>query len=203
MVVIIFPFRRENPVDPWRLTGYNREANKKRIPIGESMRISDTLLPEFDQEIGNTRKCLKRIPDDKFSYKPHPKSFDLHGLTMHIATMLQWGVVTLQEDSFDYAPVGGQQWKPPVANTSAELMAIFDKGLAEFRAALAATDDPAMMTMWTLQAGGKTIFSMPRIAVLRGMILNHLVHHRGQLTVYMRMCEIPVPAIYGPSADES
>ena len=167
------------------------------------MRISDTLLPEFDQEMKNTRKCLERIPDDKFSYKPHPKSFDMRGLTVHLATMLQWGVVTLESDNFDYAPVGGEAWVPPVANTNAELLAIFDQGVSAFRAALAATEDSAMMTQWSLLAGGKTLFSMPRIAVLRGMIFNHLVHHRGQLSVYMRMCDIPVPALYGPSADES
>jgi uncharacterized damage-inducible protein DinB len=166
------------------------------------MRISDTLLPEFDQEMANTRKCLVRIPDDKFSYKPHPKSFDMGSLAMHIATMLQWGVLTLASDSFDYAPVGGEPYVAPVAKDNAELLAIFDKGASEFRAALAATENEAMMSPWSLQAGGKTMFTMPKVAVIRGMIFNHIVHHRGQLTVYLRMCDIPVPAIYGPSADE-
>jgi uncharacterized damage-inducible protein DinB len=167
------------------------------------MRISDALLPEFDQEIKNTRKCLERIPDDKFSFKPHPKSFDMGSLAVHIATMLGWGVTTLQSDSFDYAPVGAPPYQPPVVKTNAELMAIFDKGAGEFRAALAATENDAMMKPWSLLGGGTTMFTMPRAAVIRGMILNHIVHHRGQLSVYLRMCDIPVPAIYGPSADEA
>ena len=87
------------------------------------MKITDALLPEFDQEMANTRKCLERIPDDKFSFKPHPKSFDMGSLAMHIATMLGWGVTTLQSDSFDYAPVGGEPYVPPVAKTNAELLA--------------------------------------------------------------------------------
>ena len=166
------------------------------------MRISDTLLPEFDQEMATTRKCLARIPDDKFSFKPHPKSFDMGGLAVHIATMVDWGAGTLQTDSFDYAPVGGEPYAAPVVKTNAELLAMFDRASAEFRAALAVTENDTMMAPWSLLAGGKPVFTMPRVAVLRGMIFNHLVHHRGQLTVYLRMCDIPVPSIYGPSADE-
>ncbi len=167
------------------------------------MRICDTLIPEFDQEMKTTRKCLERIPDDQFTYKPHPKSFDMGSLAMHIATMLGWGVVTMQSESFDYAPVGGEPFVAPVAKTTAELLAAFDKGAADFRAALLATDDAAMMTPWSLLGGGVAMFTMPRIAVVRGMILNHIIHHRGQLSVYLRLCDIAVPSIYGPSADES
>jgi uncharacterized damage-inducible protein DinB len=167
------------------------------------MRISDTLLPEFDQEMATTRKCLARIPDGKFSYKPHPRSFEMGALAVHIATMLDWGVTTLESDSFDYAPVGGAPYVPPVAKTNAELLAMFDSGSAKFRAALAAAENDALMTPWSLLGGGVTMFTMPRVAVLRGMIFNHIVHHRGQLSVYLRMCDIPVPAIYGPSADEA
>ena len=167
------------------------------------MKISDTLLPEFDQEMASTRKCLARIPDDKFSFKPHPKSFDMGGLAVHIATMLDWGVLTLQSDSFDYAPEGGEPYVPPVAKTNEELLSMFDSASAKFRAALAVAENDAMMTPWSLLAGGKAVFTMPRVAVLRSMIFNHIVHHRGQLSVYLRLCDIPVPAIYGPSADES
>jgi uncharacterized damage-inducible protein DinB len=166
------------------------------------MRIADALLPEFDQEMANTRKCLARIPNDKFTYKPHPKSFDMGSLAVHIATMLDWGVTTLNSDNFDYAPVGGEQYRPPVAKDNAELLAMFDKGAREFREALAAADNDSLMKPWSLLAGGKPIFTMPRAAVIRGMILNHVVHHRGQLTVYLRLNDIPVPAVYGPSADE-
>src|SRR5450759_3035925 len=112
------------------------------------MKISDALLPEFDQEVATTRKCMARIPDDKFSYKPHPKSFDMGALAMHIATMLEWGVLTLQSDSFDYAPVGGDPYVAPVAKTNAELVAMFDKNAAGIRAALAAADNEPMLKPW-------------------------------------------------------
>jgi uncharacterized damage-inducible protein DinB len=112
-------------------------------------------------------------------------------------------VVTLQTDSFDYAPVGGEPYVAPVATNNAELLAIFDKAAAAFRAGLAATENDAMMKPWSLQGGGHTVFTMPKAAVLRTMIFNHIVHHRGQLSVYLRLCDIPVPAIYGPSADEA
>jgi uncharacterized damage-inducible protein DinB len=167
------------------------------------MKISDGLLSEFDHEVTTTHKCLARIPDNKFSFKPHPKSFDMHGLAVHIATMLDWGVTVIKSDSFDYAPVGGEPYVAPVAKDNAELLAMFDKAAAAFRAALAGTENDAMMQPWSLLEGGKTQFTMPRLAVLRGMIFNHIVHHRGQLSVYLRLCDIPVPALYGPSADEA
>jgi len=166
------------------------------------MRISDALLPEFDQEMANTRKCLARVPADKFTYKPHPKSFDMGSLAVHIATVCDWGVITLQSDNFDYAPVGAEPYRPPIAKNTDEVLAMFDKGMSEFRAALAATDNDAFMKPWSLLAGGQTLFTMPKVAVIRSMIFNHLVHHRGQLTVYLRLNDIPVPGVYGPSADE-
>jgi len=167
------------------------------------MKISDALLPELDQELATTRKCLARIPDDKFSFKPHPKSMDMGALAVHIATMLGWGVTPIESDSFDFAPVGGEPYVPPVVKTNAELLALFDNAGAAFRAALAAADDDALMLPWSLLGGGQTVFTMPRVAVLRTMIFNHVVHHRGQLSVYLRLCDIPVPSIYGPSADEA
>ncbi|MEO8593311.1 MAG: DinB family protein [Candidatus Solibacter sp.] len=167
------------------------------------MNISDALLPELDQELATTRKCLSRIPEDKFNYKPHPKSFDMISLAVHISTMLGWGVTTLQADSFDYAPEGGEPYVAPTVKTNTELMELFEKGAAEFRSMLAAADNEAMMKPWSLLGGGKVMFTMPKVAVIRGMIFNHIVHHRGQLSVYLRMCDIPVPAMYGPSADEA
>ena len=134
------------------------------------MRISDTLLPEFDMEMANTRKCLARIPANKFTFKPHPKSFDMGGLAVHIATMVDWGATTLQSANFDYAPVGGEPYVPPVVKTNAELLALFDSGSAKFRAALAAAENDAMMAPWSLLAGGKTLFTMPRSTATRGMV---------------------------------
>ena len=166
------------------------------------MRIADALLPEVEQEMAQTRKTLARVPDDKFKYKPHPKSMEMGALALHIAMMADWGADTLVSDNFDVAPVEAPAYQMPVANTNAELLALFDKSVDRFKANLAKTENDAMMKPWSLLQGGKPLFTMPRAAVIRGMILNHLVHHRGQLSVYLRMNDIPVPALYGPSADE-
>jgi uncharacterized damage-inducible protein DinB len=166
------------------------------------MRIADTFLPEIEQEMAQTRKTLARVPDDKFNYKPHEKSMEMGALALHIAMMTGWGADTLKNDNFDVAPVDGPQYAMPTAKTTAEVLALFDKNVVALKSALGEADDPAMMKQWSLLAGGKPIFTMPRVAVMRGMILNHLVHHRGQLTVYLRLNGVPVPALYGPSADE-
>jgi uncharacterized damage-inducible protein DinB len=166
------------------------------------MSISASLLPELDQELAGTRKTLERIPEDKFDFRPHPKSSSMINLATHITNMVGWGKDTLESDSFDVAPVGAPPYKEEPAKSVAALLAKFDKNLAAFREALANTSDEAMMTNWSLLAGGNPIFTMPRIACIRGMILNHLIHHRAQLGVYLRMNDVPVPALYGPSADE-
>lgn len=166
------------------------------------MSIAQSLLPELDMEMAGTRKTLERLPEDKFDFRPHPKSFPMISLATHITNMLGWGRDTLKSDSFDVAPVGGEPYKENPAASVAELVETFDKNLAEFREALASASDADMMANWSLLAGGQTLFTMPRIACIRGMILNHLIHHRAQLTVYLRMCDVPVPALYGPSADE-
>ena len=166
------------------------------------MRISDALLPEVEQEMAQTRKTLERVPDSQFQFKPHEKSMAMGALALHIAMMAEWGADTLINDNFDIAPVGGPAYVMPTANNTAELLALFDKAVASFKKNLATTENDAMMKPWSLLQGGTPMFTMPRAAVIRGMILNHLVHHRGQLTVYLRMCNVPVPALYGPSADE-
>lgn len=166
------------------------------------MSISASLLPELDQEMAGTRKTLERIPEDKFDFSPHPKSFTMIRLATHIANMVGWGKDTLTSDSFDVAPVGGEPYKEEVPASLAELLEKFDKNLVAFREALANASDESLMANWSLLAGGNPIFTMPRIACIRGMILNHLIHHRAQLTVYLRMNDVPVPALYGPSADE-
>jgi uncharacterized damage-inducible protein DinB len=167
------------------------------------MRISDALVPELDQETATTRRVLERCPEDKFGWKPHAKSFSMAGLCTHIANMLGWGVDTINKDSFDVAPVGAEPYKEEPVATNKELLERFDKNSAAFRAALVAASDEQLMKNWSLLSGGQTIFTMPRVAILRGMILNHIIHHRGQLSVYLRLNDIPVPSIYGPSADES
>jgi len=166
------------------------------------MSIAQSLLPELDQEMAGTRKVLERIPADKFDFRPHEKSFTMISLATHIANMVGWGHDTLKSDSFDVAPAGGEPYREDPAASVAELLEKFDKNLANFRAALAAASDAEMMANWSLLAGGQPLFTMPRIGCIRGMILNHLIHHRAQLTVYLRICDVPVPALYGPSADE-
>jgi uncharacterized damage-inducible protein DinB len=161
------------------------------------------MLPEFDQEMAKTRTTLERLPDDKFDWKPHAKSFALGALASHIAMIPGWAVGMLKTDSTDIAPVDGPAWQPPKMSNRAEVLAVFDESVKEFRAGLEAVSDAEIMTPWSLLQGGKTIFTMPRIAVLRGIIMNHLIHHRAQLTVYYRLNDIPVPSIYGPSADEA
>jgi len=162
------------------------------------MGMVDALLPEFDHEMTTTRKVLERIPEDRFDWKPHAKSFSLGALATHVATLPTWGAETLSKSEIDIA--GGQ---PPAALPSkAELMATFDKNVAATRSALAGKTDAELMAMWTLKRGGKTIFSMPKTAVLRSFVFSHLIHHRGQLSVYLRLLDVPVPSIYGPSADE-
>jgi uncharacterized damage-inducible protein DinB len=167
------------------------------------MAMSQALLGEFDHEMANARKTLERVPDAKFDWKPHTKSFSMGGLAGHIAFIPHWAKATIDTPQFDVNPVGGQAVQTPPMKSRADVLAFFDKGVAEARAALAGASDQSLMTPWSLLAAGKTIFTMPRIAVLRSMIMNHMVHHRGQLTVYFRLNDVPVPALYGPSADEA
>ncbi len=164
--------------------------------------ISSSLVPEFEQESKATRKTLERVPDDKFGWKPHDKSFTMGALAAHLATIPGWGQMTLQTESFDVNPPGGPGFVPPRATNREELLAMFDKATSEFRSALESTDDAAMMKPWSLLNAGQPMFTMPRVAVIRGMIMNHIIHHRAQLGVYLRLNDIAVPAVYGPSADE-
>jgi uncharacterized damage-inducible protein DinB len=166
------------------------------------MKISETMLPEFDQEMANTRKVLERVPAAKFSWKPHPKSSEFGALAAHIANMADWAGLTLQTDSFDYAPPGAPPYETPKFSSTEALLAAFDKSVAEARSALAAADDSKLLAPWTLMAGGKTMMTMPRVAVIRSFVMNHTIHHRAQLGVYLRLNDIPVPGLYGPSADE-
>ncbi|MFN7936856.1 MAG: DinB family protein [Bryobacteraceae bacterium] len=166
------------------------------------MPIAASLLPEFDQEMATVRKVLERIPDDKLEYTPHAKSMSFARLAGHVAEMVGWLADTMKHDSFDVAPADGQKFEAFVPKSSAELMAAFEKNSVAAREALAAGTDEAMMKTWSLLSGGKVLFSMPRVACVRSMILNHIIHHRGQLSVYLRLNDIPVPSLYGPSADE-
>jgi len=166
------------------------------------MKISEALLPEYDQETANTRRTLERVPDDKLDWKPHPKSFSMGSLATHVCGLTGWTVDIVEKDSFDVAPVGQPPYKDEPVKSQKELLERFDKNSKAARAAIAGASDEQFMQSWSLLAGGKTLFSMPRIACIRSFVMNHLIHHRAQLGVYLRLNDIPVPAIYGPTADE-
>jgi len=167
------------------------------------MTIGQSMLPEFEEEMKNTRKVLERCPDDRWNWKPHDKSGTLGWLAGHVATMIDWVPVTLKTEELDYAPVGGPSFQPPKIDNRKELLAEFDKNVAAARAALASVSDAEMAKNWKLLAGGQEIFTLPRAACIRGMVMNHHIHHRAQLTVYFRLLGVPVPGLYGPSADET
>jgi len=167
------------------------------------MAMNQALLGEFDHEMASTRKSLERVPDGKFDWKPHTKSMTMGALAAHIAFIPHWAKLTLDTPNFEVNPPGGQQARPPELKTKADVLAFFDQNVPEARAAIAAASDQSMMTPWSLLNGGKTVFTMPRIGVLRAMIMNHMIHHRAQLGVYLRLNDVPVPSIYGPSADET
>jgi len=164
------------------------------------MRLIEPYIMELDREASSTRKMLERVPEGKNEWAPHPKSMTLGKLATHVATIPSWAS-SLKEDGFDIGVNSVDVPFPPP--TAVGLLALFDKTIAEAKAALNAIDDARAMGLWTLSMKGKPVFSMPRLAVVRTMILNHSVHHRGQLSVYLRLLDVPVPGMYGPSADEN
>ena len=166
------------------------------------MPYKDTILPEFDMEMDNTRRTLERVPDGKFSWQPHPKSGTLGWMAGHVANLPIWAAMTMKQDSLNLAPSSGSAPTMPKPSNRKELLEVFDKNRADARAALASADDAAYAKPWALLMGEQELFREPRAAVLRRMVLNHLIHHRGQLTMYLRLLDVPVPGLYGPSADD-
>jgi uncharacterized damage-inducible protein DinB len=148
--------------------------------------------------MGTTRRLLERLPDDRLGWKPHPRSMTLGGLATHLSHIPHWGSAILNERSFDLASA-----PPPLAekNSRAEILALFDEVRRQTRAAMDKSD-AEYESLWTLQRAGQQVFSVPRVAAFRSFVLHHLIHHRGQLSLYLRLNDVPVPAIYGPSADE-
>ncbi len=166
------------------------------------MALSESLLPEFDHEMANTRKTLERVPEDKFDWKPHEKSMTLGNLATHLATLPSWVGFTINETSIDIAPVGGEPMKNEPATSRQEVLERFDESVNAAREAIAGASDEQLFVEWSLLSGGHTVLTMPRVAVLRSFVMNHNIHHRAQLGVYLRLNDVPVPSIYGPSADE-
>lgn len=166
------------------------------------MSIKDMLLPEFDQEMAGVRKTLERVPENKPDFKPHEKSMTMARLAGHLAELPGWATVTLKQDELDMAPPGQPPMQPYVMTTRAKLLEEFDTKVAEARKAIENTTDQEFMKPWTLLRGGQKLLTVPKIGVMRSFVMNHVIHHRAQLGVYLRLNNVPVPSIYGPSADE-
>jgi uncharacterized damage-inducible protein DinB len=164
------------------------------------MALKDALLPEFDHEMGTTRRVLERTPEAEFAWKPHEKSFSLGQLASHVANIPHWVGAITQNTVFDVANAGDTRPRQP--ESVAALVADFDKNVRAARDAIAALGDSEMMSTWTFKNNGQVVFVMPRASALRTFVMNHLIHHRGQLTVYLRLKHVPLPSVYGPTADE-
>ena len=162
-------------------------------------RLSAAFLAELDNEAKVTRSVLERVPADKFDWKPHDKSMTFGRLASHVAEMFGWTGSTLTSDSLDFATM---EYTPFEPKSTEELLAFFDEHIAKAKATLGETSDETFMTNWTMRNGEQEYFTMPKVAVMRSFVMNHIIHHRGQLSVYLRLNDIPVPSIYGPSADE-
>jgi len=166
------------------------------------MSMAEFLVGEFDHECGSTRRVLERVPGDQAAWQPHPKSKSLGELANHIAGLPVWVGRVMQTPEYDFlapgAPTPGiRPWESKEA-----LMAKFDKNVADARAQMLAASDAKLMEMWSLKSASDVIFTLPRVAALRSMVFSHSIHHRGQLTVYLRLKDVPVPGVYGPTADE-
>jgi uncharacterized damage-inducible protein DinB len=166
------------------------------------MAIRDAILPEFTHEMATARKTLERVPEGKPDWAPHPRSMKMGRLAGHIAELPGLVTTALSQDSLDFRPPGAPPRTPYIMSTREDLLQFFDKNVSAASAAIAGVSDEALMKPFTLSSGGKVIFTMPRIAFVRSVVMNHVIHHRGQLCVYLRLNEVPVPSIYGPSADE-
>jgi uncharacterized damage-inducible protein DinB len=176
-----------------------RESINKKF-LGGNMLISELLLQEFDEEMKRTRQALERVPVGKGDFAPHPKSMKLDRLAPHIAQLAGFGLTVLTTPELDFST---GSFKPLQFESADQLVGALDEGAAKVRAALLATPDEAWEQNWKLSFQGKTIFEGRRFLAYRQMFLNHLVHHRAQLGVYLRLNDTPVPATYGPSADDT
>ena len=165
------------------------------------MAIKDALLPEFDHEMATTRRLLERLPEAEFAWKPHDRSMALGQLAGHIANLPQWCSATLASTVFDLDALPDDA-RPQLPASRAAVLEEFDGKVAAARNQLTSTTDAEFMTPWTLKKGGQEVFTLPRISAIRSFVMNHLIHHRGQLSVYLRLKDVPLPSIYGPTADE-
>lgn len=175
---------------------------ERAVPTRPSS-ISASLLPEWDQEWATTRKLLLLVDDRHAAFRPHAKSMTLGDLALHLASNPTWALRTLETTEFDVAPPGGPAWTPPTFESPRATLALFDANVKAARERIAAADDPDWMVGWSLKRAGATLFTLPRLVCMRSFVINHMIHHRGQMTVYLRMCDVPLPMVYGPTADAS
>lgn len=164
------------------------------------MAMKDALLPEYDHEMATTRRLLERVPLSEAQWKPHPKSMTMGELAAQLVEIPGWVGSIINSPFVDMA--AGAHGERPAFKSTDELLAAFDQNVAKARATIASKSDAEMMEPWSLKHGEKVLITMPKAGVLRSFLLNHLIHHRGQLSVYIRLKDVPVPSIYGPSADE-
>jgi len=164
--------------------------------------IAESLLAELDRESQGTRSTLERVPEDRLGWRPHEKSMTLGELATHLANVGSWMTLTVKRDRFDMEPPGEKPQRQGPLDSRKAILQLFDKNLAESREALAAASDEDLRQPWTLLMKGRTLFTLPKVDVLRTFVLNHAVHHRAQLGVYLRLLDVAVPGLYGPSADE-
>ena len=167
------------------------------------MRLSETLLPELDQEMATTRRLLERVPDDHTGWKPHDKSMSLGRLATHVAELPGFVATILGSEELDIAARMAGGYTPKTLNSHQEMLDEFDANVGKAHAAIEGADNEALLQPWTFRRGEHVIFTLPRMAALRAIFFSHIIHHRGQLSVYLRLNDVPVPAIYGPSADEA
>jgi uncharacterized damage-inducible protein DinB len=165
------------------------------------MAMKDALLPEFDHEMGTTRRLLERVPDADLKWKPHEKSFSIGQLAAHLANIPTWVEATCDLSVFDLATLG-EDARPKEPTSTADVLKRFDDNVTKARKKLQEQTDSALMSAWTLKQAGQEFFTMPKAAVLRSFVMNHSIHHRGQLSVYLRLRNVPLPSMYGPTADE-
>ena len=166
------------------------------------MSYAQSILPEFDQEMASTRKVLERVPDDKLDWRAHPKSNTIGWNANHLAELPGFAVVTFEGSEWDFARTNGLRYQSPKLTSRQAIVELFDKNVAAARQAIESATDEQMTQNWSLLAGGRTIFTMPRSAVMRSFVLNHMIHHRAMLCVRLRLNDVPVPGMYGPSGDE-
>jgi uncharacterized damage-inducible protein DinB len=167
------------------------------------MSYAAQILPEFNEEMANTRKVLERVPDDKLGWKAHSKSNTIGWNANHLAEIPGWVEGTLSQTEWEIAPTDGEPYKSPSLTSTQAILDLFDTNVAAARRAIESVKDEDMNVIWSLLYAGKPLITMPRTGVIRNFVLNHAIHHRAHLLVYLRLNDIPVPGMYGPSADES